>query len=111
FRKRMGWRFRWVSSSDSDFNYDFHVSFEPGEKDAEYNYVNKGFPMSEAPGASVFLREGRDVFHTYSTYSRGLDHLIATYSYLDLTPLGRSEKDLKYSMQWVRHQDKYESAL
>ena len=63
--------------------------------------------MSELPGLSVFLREGDDVFHTYSTYSRGLDILIGAYNYLDLTPFGRNEQDLKYGMAWVKHHDKY----
>jgi predicted dithiol-disulfide oxidoreductase (DUF899 family) len=58
----------------------------------------------------VFLREGGEVFHTYSTYGRGLDHLIATYNYLDLTPLGRNEDELPYTMAWVRHRDKYAAA-
>ena len=74
---------------------------------AEYNYAESTFPESEKPGASVFFRDGDDVLHTYSTYARGLDHLIATYDYLDLTPLGRHEEDLKYGMEWVRLHDKY----
>jgi predicted dithiol-disulfide oxidoreductase (DUF899 family) len=112
FKKRMGWRFKWVSSAGTDFNYDFHVSFEPKEKAAGkggYNYTEKTFPMSEAPGLSVFFLESKDVFHTYSTYARGLDRLIGTYNYLDLTPLGRHEEDLQYGMAWVRHHDKYET--
>ncbi|PTL76671.1 DUF899 domain-containing protein [Vitiosangium sp. GDMCC 1.1324] len=110
FKKRMGWKFRWLSSSDTDFNYDYHVSFRPEDVAAntvEYNYEKKPFPMSEAPGLSVFLREGNDIFHTYSTYTRGLDLLINTYNYLDLTPLGRQEQELPYGMAWVRHHDKY----
>jgi predicted dithiol-disulfide oxidoreductase (DUF899 family) len=112
FKKRMGWSFRWFSSFDTDFNYDYHVSFRPEDKAAgkvEYNYVSKEFPVSEAPGLSVFLRDGDDVFHTYSTYARGLDLLIGTYNCLDLTPLGRDEAQLSYPMAWVRHHDKYES--
>ncbi|MGZ3456795.1 MAG: DUF899 domain-containing protein [Polyangiales bacterium] len=108
FRERMGWRFRWLSSFGSDFNYDFHVSFRPEEmaqKSVDYNYVKQPFGSPEAPGVSVFLREGDDVFHTYSTYGRGLDLLIGTYNYLDLTPLGRQEER---PMAWVRHHDKYE---
>jgi predicted dithiol-disulfide oxidoreductase (DUF899 family) len=109
FKKRMGWSFEWVSSADTSFNFDYHVSFRDEErKTGEYNYKPTGFPESEAPGASVFFREGDRVFHTYSTYARGLDHLIATYDYLDLTPEGRNEKDLPYGMAWVRHHDKYE---
>jgi predicted dithiol-disulfide oxidoreductase (DUF899 family) len=111
FKKRMGWSFRWLSSFDTDFNYDYHVSFRPEDRAAgklEYNYENKSFPVSEAPGLSVFIREGDDVFHTYSTYARGLDLLIGTYNFLDLTPLGRDEEQLPYGMSWVRHHDKYE---
>jgi predicted dithiol-disulfide oxidoreductase (DUF899 family) len=112
FKKRMGWRFRWLSSSETDFNYDFNVSFRPEDKEAgtaKYNYSKKAFPAPEAPGVSVFLRDGDDVLHTYSTYARGLDLLISTYNFLDLTPLGRSEEDLPYTMSWVRHHDRYET--
>ncbi len=111
FQRRMGWTFPWYSSADSDFNYDFHVTFAPADVAAgrtEYNYVTQGFPEPEAPGSSVFLRDGDDVLHTYSTYARGLDHLIATYNLLDLTPLGRHEGGLPYTMSWVRHHDRYE---
>jgi len=110
FKKRMGWSFRWVSSSETDFNYDFNVSFKPEDQErgaVEYNYVNQPFPDREAPGVSVFLRDGDAVLHTYSTYGRGLDLLISTYNYLDLTPLGRNEKDLPHTMSWVRHHDRY----
>ncbi len=109
FQKRMGWHFRWYSSFGSDFNTDFHVTFPPGAKTGEYNYTDQAFPIPEAPGLSVFLRDGDDVFHTYSTYSRGLDHLITTYDYLDLTPHGRDEGGLTYGMEWLRHHDRYES--
>ncbi|WP_233165982.1 DUF899 domain-containing protein [Archangium sp. Cb G35] len=112
FKKRMGWKFRWLSSSGTDFNYDYHVSFRPEDVAAravEYNYEKKPFSGSEAPGLSVFLREGNDIFHTYSTYARGLDLLINTYNYLDLTPLGRQEQGLPYGMAWVRHHDKYDA--
>jgi predicted dithiol-disulfide oxidoreductase (DUF899 family) len=111
FQERMGWRFRWLSSLESDFNFDFHVSFTPEELargTVEYNYEERPWKGgSEAPGASVFLREGSDLFHTYSTYMRGLDHLLATYEYLDLTPLGRQEDALPYPMSWIRHHDRY----
>ena len=109
FQKRMGWTFPWYSSAESTFNYDFHVSFPPEQdmKTAAYNYGNGGFPTSEAPGASVFLRDGDDVFHTYSSYARGLDQMIGTYNFLDLTPLGRNEENLSYGMEWVRHHDQY----
>lgn len=112
FKERMGWKFRWLSSSGTDFNYDYNVSFRPEDvaaKTVEYNYEKKPFPMSEAPGLSVFLREGNDIFHTYSTYGRGLDLLMSTYNYLDLTPLGRQEEDLPHGMAWVRHHDRYDA--
>jgi predicted dithiol-disulfide oxidoreductase (DUF899 family) len=111
FQKRMGWTFPWFSSAKTDFNYDYHVSFRPEDKAAgkvEYNFMKQDFPSAEAPGLSVFLRDGDKVFHTYSTYSRGLDHLIGTYNYLDLTPFGRDEAELPYGMAWVRLHDKYE---
>jgi len=111
FQRRMGWSFPWYSSAESDFNYDFHVTFTPEDHAAgrtEYNYAIQRFPESEAPGSSVFLRDGDEVFHTYSTYARGLDHLIGTYNLLDLTPLGRHEEGLPHTMSWVRHHDRYE---
>ena len=111
FQRRMGWSFPWYSSAATDFNYDFHVTFTPAEAAAgtgEYNYVRQRFPEPEAPGASVFLRDGDEIFHTYSTYARGLDHLIGTYNLLDLTPLGRHEEGLPHPMAWIRHHDKYE---
>ena len=113
FKKRMGWSFRWLSSAGSDFNYDFHVSFRPEEaasKTVDYNYGTVPYEGSDKPGLSAFLRDGADVFHTYSTYERGLEFLISTYSYLDLTPLGRQEGDLSFPMAWVRHHDKYVAA-
>jgi predicted dithiol-disulfide oxidoreductase (DUF899 family) len=109
FQKRMGWSFPWLSSAESDFNFDFHVSFRPEDKETgEYNYVKGGWD-GEAPGLSVFYRDGGDIFHTYSTYGRGLENLIGTYNYLDLVPKGRDETKLKYGMEWVKLHDKYES--
>lgn len=112
FRKRMGWTFPWVSSHETDFNWDFNVSFEQAELDAGktyYNYAVTRFPESEAPGLSVFAR-GDDgaVYHTYSTYGRGLDIFITAYNFLDHAPKGRDEQDLPYGMDWVRHHDRYE---
>ena len=112
FRKRMGWRFPWVSSHRNDFNRDFHVSFDPEERaggTVYYNYGPSAFPGDEAPGASVFHRDaaGR-LFHTYSTYARGLDILLGTYNFLDLVPKGRDEEGMvPYPMAWVRHHDRY----
>lgn len=111
FKKRMGWDFKWVSSGDGDFNRDFHVSFtesEIAEGKAYYNYHETVFPELEGPGLSVFRKdEDGAVFHTYSSYGRGLDMLIATYHILDLTPKGRDEGALSYSMEWIRHHDRY----
>ncbi len=112
FRERMGWRFDWVSSNGSDFNHDFHVSFTPEELDAgevDYNYARRAFPASEAPGVSVFYKdEAGDVFHTYSTYGRGVEVMMGAYSLMDLTPQGRGERDVPHKMEWVRHHDRYE---
>jgi predicted dithiol-disulfide oxidoreductase (DUF899 family) len=109
FKERMGWKFRWLSSAESDFNYDFDASFREGET-GSYNYERKPFAMADLPGLSVFLRDGGEIFHTYSTYARGLDLLLGAYNLLDLTPLGRQEAGLPQSMAWVRHHDRYENA-
>jgi predicted dithiol-disulfide oxidoreductase (DUF899 family) len=114
FQKRMGWGFHWVSSYGTDFNRDYHVSFTPEEMAAgevEYNYGRTRFPADEAPGASVFYRDASGaIYHTYSAYARGLDILLGAYNFIDLTPKGRDEDGLSFSMSWVRHHDKYERA-
>lgn len=114
FRQRMDWHFKWVSSFGSDFNYDYQASASPQEKASGkvmYNYVLTEFPSEERPGASVFFKNAAgDIFHTYSTYGRGLDILIGAYNFLDLAPKGRDEEGLAYSMAWVRHHDRYEGA-
>jgi predicted dithiol-disulfide oxidoreductase (DUF899 family) len=111
FKKRMGWQFKWVSSFGSDFNHDYHVSFTPeamAAGTAFYNYKNEGFGVEEAPGVSVFYRDDTGhIFHTYSSYGRGLDILIGAYNFLDLVPKGRDEDKLDYTMAWVRHHDRY----
>ena len=111
FRKRMGWKFQWVSSFGSEFNFDYHVSFTPEEKangKVYYNYAVGEFPSEEGPGASVFTKDAAgDIFHTYSSYARGLDILMGTYNLLDLVPKGRDEDGLAFSMSWVRHHDRY----
>ncbi len=112
FRRRMGWRFKWVSSFGSDFNHDFRVSFTPEEAKGQvyYNYGMQPFECEELPGISVFYKdEAGDLFHTYSTYRRGVEVMMGTYSLLDLTPKGRDER--KGPMEWVRHHDRYEPAL
>ncbi len=112
FRQRMGWRFKWVSSHDTDFNHDFGVSFTPEERargEVCYNYGLVDFPSEEAPGISMFYRDDAgDVFHTYSTYGRGVEVMMGTYNLLDLTPRGRDEHNPAYPMDWVRHHDRYE---
>jgi len=108
YRKRMGWEFPWYSSLISDFNFDYHVSFLPGEKEGEYNYseINLSGGMSERPGVSVFAREGGKIYHTYSTYTRGLDMLNVAYHYMDLVPKGRDESETG-GMGWLRRRDEY----
>jgi predicted dithiol-disulfide oxidoreductase (DUF899 family) len=114
FKRRMGWHFKWVSSFGNDFNYDYHVSATPEEKasgKAMYNYEMTTFPSEERPGASVFYKnENGEIFHTYSSYGRGLDVLIGTYHMLDLAPKGRDEQSLAWPMAWVRHHDRYDGA-
>jgi predicted dithiol-disulfide oxidoreductase (DUF899 family) len=111
FRERMGWRFKWVSSSASDFNHDFHVSFTESERASGkvyYNYGPQDPGPEELPGVSVFYKDASgDVFHTYSSYARGGDILIGTYNWLDLVPKGRDEDGLAFTMAWVRHHDRY----
>jgi predicted dithiol-disulfide oxidoreductase (DUF899 family) len=113
FRKRMGWNFNWVSSLACDFNFDYGVSFTPEQTAAKipnYNYETAVFTQPEAPGLSVFARKGAEIFHTYSTYGRGLEPLLGVYHLLDWTPVGRGEEGLSMPMSWVRHHDKYENA-
>lgn len=115
FKKRMGWQFKWVSSFGTDFNHDYQVSFSKEEKkDGEvyYNYTMTDFPAEEGPGMSVFYKnDAGEIFHTYSSYARGLDLLLSTYNWLDLTPKGRGEEGLAFTMAWVRHHDKYEDGV
>jgi predicted dithiol-disulfide oxidoreductase (DUF899 family) len=111
FKKRMGWRFKWVSSYGNDFNRDYNVSFTSDEMASGkvyYNYQQREFPSEEAPGVSVFYKGASgNIFHTYSAYARGLDILVGPYNYLDLAPKGRDEDELPWTMAWVRHHDKY----
>lgn len=107
FKERMGWTIPWYSSFGSDFNYDYHVSNDESVAPVEYNYkdkatlIEKGTPWyieGEWQGLSVFLRDGDDVYHTYSAYERGIDALVNTYTYLDLTPLGRQAHVTQFSL-------------
>ena len=114
FKERMGWNVNWVSAHGSDFNRDFHVSFTPEEMAegvVHYNYGKRPFPVEEAPGVSVFARgaEGA-IYHTYSTYGRGVEFIMGAYHVLDLVPKGRDEETLEYGMEWVRHHDRYPAA-
>lgn len=110
FKERMGWRFKWVSSHGSDFNYDFGVSFTAEERTngkPRYNFGELE-PGEEMPGMSAFYKDADGaVFHTYSAYARGLDALVGTYHWLDLAPKGRDEAGLRWPMAWVRHHDRY----
>ena len=110
FKRRMGWKFKWVSSVRNRFNYDFHVSFTPEEiraGKALYNYAKTEIPMDELPGLSVFYCDwDGNVYHTYSAYSRGIDPMNTTYHFLDLTAKGRDENPER-PQDWVRYHDKY----
>lgn len=123
FRARMGWTVPWYSSFGSRFNYDFHVTLDEEADSTEWNYRDAGSLVAagkipstkgELPGLSVFLRDGDRAFHTYSTYARGLDPLLGTYQFLDLTPFGRGEgwggmPDLDgQGLWWLRHRDRYD---
>lgn len=114
FRSRMGWHFPWVSSNANSFNHDFAVSFTPQELAAGevyYNYGRRPFPAEEAPGVSVFCKdEAGHVFHTYSTFGRGVEVMMGAYQMMDLVPKGRDEQGLAFTMEWVRHHDRYEAA-
>jgi predicted dithiol-disulfide oxidoreductase (DUF899 family) len=111
FRIRMGWRFNWVSSYESDFNNDYHVSFTKEELatgKVNYNFDMRKFHGEEAYGLSVFFKDTNgDIYHTYSTYGRGMEAFIGTYNLLDCVPKGRDEEGLPFPMAWVRHHDKY----
>jgi predicted dithiol-disulfide oxidoreductase (DUF899 family) len=110
FRKRMGWKFPWVSSNESDFNFDYHVSFTPEEiasKKAFYNFTGQDVGIDELSGHSVFYKdEAGDVYHTYSSYGRGGEQFLSTYAHFDVTPKGRNEK--KNMGEWLKHHDRYE---
>jgi len=112
FAKRLGWTFKWVSSNDNDFNYDFEVSFRRealARGDATYNFAKFQRASSDMPGISVFAKdESGAVFRTYSTFGRGLDMMNTAYQYLDLVPKGRDEAGLPYTMAWVKLRDLYD---
>lgn len=108
YRKRMGWTMEWASSLGNSFNQDFAVSFSPAEaKEKSYNFGTIVPESEEMPGMSVFARDGGAVYHTYSTYARGIDMLNETYNLLDLVPKGRDEDAFDFTMEWVRRRDEY----
>jgi predicted dithiol-disulfide oxidoreductase (DUF899 family) len=109
YKQRMGWSFKWVSSSETDFNFDFHVSFTPEEmknKKAFYNFKMQNPGSSEREGVSVFTKDARGkLFRTYSTFARGIEALNLDYKYLDVVPKGRAESGR--GPFWVRRHDEY----
>ncbi|MGH6662944.1 MAG: DUF899 domain-containing protein [Rhodospirillales bacterium] len=111
FARRLGWGFKWVSSLDNDFNFDFGVSFtaaQTAKGEIPYNFGTHKAYGSEMPGISVFFKDkDGTVFHTYSCYARGLDMMNTAYHYLDLVPKGRDEAGLPATMAWVRLRDEY----
>ncbi len=110
YKRRMGWNFPWASSSESDFNYDFGVSFAPSslaDQTADYNYGSADPGMEDREGISIFAKDDSgNLFHTYSTYARGIDMVNGTYQFLDLVPKGRDEPagDPQF---WVRRHNEY----
>src|SRR6202161_448684 len=112
FKKRLGWRFAWVSSHGTDFNYDFRASFTQGETakgKCDDKFELWEFPSAEAPGISVFCKnESGNIFHTYSAYARGTENVVNTYNSLDLVPKGRDEDGLPFTMSLGRHPDRSE---
>jgi predicted dithiol-disulfide oxidoreductase (DUF899 family) len=112
FKERMGWRFKWVSAGNCSFNRDYHVTFDDeavAKGEVYYNFGPFPFNMKEAPGVSVFYKDGDGtIYHTYSSYARGLDAFIGAYQFLDIVPKGRDEEGLAFGMEWVKHHDRYE---
>jgi predicted dithiol-disulfide oxidoreductase (DUF899 family) len=107
YRRRMGWDFHWVSSAETDFNFDYGVSFEPDrQSEPVYNYCSLSPGMADREGLSVFAQRDGRIFHTYSAYARGIDLVNTAYNYLDLVPKGRDEGD--HGQSWVRRHDEYE---
>ncbi len=112
FKQRMGWHFKWVSAFESDFNFDFDVSFTSEQLEsgtAFYNYVRGNPGMEDREGISVFYKDqGGAIYHTYSCFARGIDMVNSAYQFIDLVPKGRDEGQLEGSQDWVRHHDRYE---
>jgi predicted dithiol-disulfide oxidoreductase (DUF899 family) len=112
FKQRMGWNINWVSAHGTDFNTDFHVSFSADDVargQVLYNFAEQEVPNQELPGISVFVKNAAgQVYHTYSTYGRGVELVMTTYRLLDLVPKGRDETGLEYGMAWLRYHDRYD---
>jgi len=112
FRKRLGWSFPWVSAAHTDFGRDFGVSFtdqELADGKSAYNFTGKAHSIRELPGLSVFYKDPRgDVYHTYSTFARGLEDFLTAYRYMDIAPKGRDESESDGGMGWLRHHDRYD---
>jgi predicted dithiol-disulfide oxidoreductase (DUF899 family) len=113
FKKRMGWRFNWVSSNANEFNDDYRVVFTKEELATgrvDHNFNLEVFPGTDAPGISVFFKDQNGaIFHTYSAYARGTETTMNTYNYLDYVPKGRDEDVLAFTMSWLRHHDRYDT--
>ena len=109
YKQQMGWRFPWVSSDGSGFNYDFGVAFTEEQQTggAEYNFEHVDTIQAQREGMSAFALEDGIVYHTYSTYARGVETLMGTYQVLDLAPLGRNEDGLEYAQAWWRRHDEH----
>ena len=112
YHERMGWKFKWVSSNGSDFNFDYHVSFTEADKargKALYNFELHDYMSDEMPGYSVFYKdEAGDIFHTYSVFARGTEQIGGVYGFLDMTPKGRNEPPGGNLTSWVRRHDEYD---
>jgi predicted dithiol-disulfide oxidoreductase (DUF899 family) len=115
FKRRMGWNINWVSAHGTDFNTDFHVSFSPEDVERGlvfYNFDMQEVPNEELPGISVFAKDAAGaVYHTYSTYGRGVELVMSTYRLLDVVPKGRDEAELEYGMAWLRYHDRYDHVV
>lgn len=111
YQERMGWTFKWLSSYGNTFNRDFQVSFtdeEVANENGYYNYKKQRVPRREMPGMSVFAKDDEGiVYHTYSSYGRGIDMINGAYHLLDRVPKGRDEDDLPWNQAWVRRHDEY----
>ena len=111
FKKRMGWNFKWVSSNATDFNYDYNVSFRKEDLEkgqVTYNYEQTKASSDELPGGSAFYKDpSGNIYHTYSSFGRGLENMIGAYNWLDIAPKGRDEAGLSFPMAWVKHRIAY----